>query len=84
MSEHSGVTGKTPMARIQKTIAMLGGAAALAFAVGFTGVGVSSLGSTTAPTPHLTASVAPRPTKAPSKMFTYDEPPNRPDEWLAH
>jgi hypothetical protein len=73
MSEHSGVTGKTPVAGIQKTIAMFGSAAALAFAVGFTGVGVSSLGSMTAPTPHHTASVAPRPVKATS----------RPDEWLA-
>ena len=84
MSEHSGVTGKTPLAGAQKTIAMFASAAALAFAVGFTGVGVSSLGSTTAPTPHRTASVAPTLAKAPSKMFNYDEPPNRPDEWLAH
>jgi hypothetical protein len=33
MSEHSGVTGKTPMAGTRKTIAMFGSAAALAFAV---------------------------------------------------
>jgi hypothetical protein len=84
MSKQSGVTGKTPMAGIQKTIAMFGSAAALAFAIGFTGVGVSALGSTMAPTPHHTAGVAPRPAKAPSKMFTNDEPPLRPDEWLAH
>ena len=77
MGEHSGVTGKTPMAGTRKTIAMFGSAAALAFAVGFTG-------STTAPTPHHTASVAPSLAKAPSKMYNYDEPPNRPDEWLAH
>jgi len=74
MSEHSGVTGKTPMAGTQKTIAMFGSAAALAFAVKFTGVGVSSLGSTTAPTSHHMASVAPRPAK----------PASRPDEWLSH
>jgi hypothetical protein len=43
-----------------------------------------SLGSTTAPVPHHTASVAPRSAKAPSKMFASDEPPLRPDEWLAH
>jgi hypothetical protein len=84
MSKQSGVTGKTPMAGTQKTIAMFGSAAALAFALGFTGVGVSPLGGTTAPTPHHKASVAPSPAQAPRKMFTYDEPPNRPDEWLAH
>jgi hypothetical protein len=84
MSKQSDVSGKTPMAGTQKTIAMFGSAAALAFAIGFTGVGVSALGSTTAPTPHHTAGVAPRPAKAPSKMFTNDEPPLRPDEWLAH
>ena len=45
----------------KKTIAMVGGAAALAFAVGFGGVGVSSLGSTMTPTTHHAASVAPAP-----------------------
>jgi hypothetical protein len=39
MSEHSGVTGKTPMAGTRKMIAMFGSAAAQAFAVGFTGGG---------------------------------------------
>ena len=45
----------------KKTIAIVGGAAALAFAVGFGGVGVSSLGSTMTPTTHHAASVAPAP-----------------------
>jgi hypothetical protein len=40
---------------------MLGGAAALAFAVGFGGVGVSSLDSATTPTTHPAASAAPAP-----------------------
>jgi hypothetical protein len=45
----------------KKMIAMVGGAAALAFAVGFGGVGVSPLGSTLTPTTHYGASVAPAP-----------------------
>ena len=45
----------------KKMVAMVGGAAALAFAVGFGGVGVSSLGSTMTPTTHYAASVAPAP-----------------------
>ena len=44
-----------------KKIAMLGSAAALAFAVGFGGVGVSSFGSTptTQPAPRVASSAAP-------------------------
>ena len=45
-----------------KKIAMFGSAAALAFAVGFGGVGVSSLGNT----PTTTAHPAPRAAAAPS------------------
>ena len=71
------------MAGTEKTIAMLGSAAALAFAVGFTGVGVSPLGSTTAPTPHPTASVAPMPAKAPSRPYRLRQAPFF-DERLAH
>jgi hypothetical protein len=69
------------MVGTQKTIAMFGSAAALAFAVGFAGVGVSPLGSTTAPTPHPTASVAPKPAKAPIHPQRLSHPP---DERLSH
>jgi hypothetical protein len=48
-----GVTKMMWTSRTQKTIAKLGGAAALIFAVGFTGAG--SVGSTTAATPQPTA-----------------------------
>jgi hypothetical protein len=49
------------MTGTKKTITMVGGAVALALAVGFGGVGVTSLGSTTAPTTHPASSVAPAP-----------------------
>jgi len=64
------------MAGTQKTIAMFGSAAALAFAVGLTGVSVSSPGSTTAPTPHPAASVAPMPAKAPSRQHRLSHAPD--------
>ncbi len=54
------------MTGIKKTIAMVGGVAALAVAVGFGGVGLSPLGSTTTPTTHPTASVVPAPAEVPS------------------
>jgi hypothetical protein len=49
------------MTGTKRTIAMLSGAAALAFAVGFGGVGISSLDSATTPTTHPAASAAPAP-----------------------
>jgi hypothetical protein len=49
------------MAGTNKTIAMFGSLAAVAFAVGFTGVGVNFLGNTTAPTPPPAVSAAPVP-----------------------
>jgi hypothetical protein len=49
------------MAGTNKTIAMFGSAAAVAFAVAFAGVGVSPMGNTTAPTPHPTVGAAPAP-----------------------
>jgi hypothetical protein len=53
------------MAGTKKTIAMFGGAAALAFAVGFGGgVGVSSLGNTATPTTHPPASASQAPATA--------------------
>jgi hypothetical protein len=58
--EESSMTGA------KKTMAMFGGAAALAFAVGFGGIEVSSLGNTTTPTTHPATSVAPAPAKAAS------------------
>jgi len=54
------------MAGTKKAIGMFGSAAVLAFAVGFGGVGVSSLGSTPTPTPQPVATVAPAPAQAPS------------------
>jgi hypothetical protein len=51
----------------KKAVAMFGGAAALAFAVGFGGgVGVSSLGPATAATTHPAASVAPAAAQTPA------------------
>jgi hypothetical protein len=52
------------MTGTKKTIAMFGGAAALAFALGFGGVGVSSLGSMTTPATQPAPSAAPVPAKA--------------------
>lgn len=49
-------------------IAIFGGVAALAVAVGFGGAGVGSLGDTTAATTHPAASVAPA--NAPSNVHT--------------
>ena len=51
-----------------KKIAMFGSAAALAMAVGFGGVGVSSFGNTTAPATHPAASVAQAPANSPSNV----------------
>ena len=53
------------MTGTKTTIAMFGGAAALAFAVGFGGVGVNPLGNATPPSPHAAPSAtAPAPAKA--------------------
>ena len=53
------------MTGTKKTLAMFGGVAALAFALGFGGgVGVDALGNTTTATTHPAPTAAPAPTKA--------------------
>jgi hypothetical protein len=52
-----------------KKIAMFGGAAALAFAVGFGGAGVSSLGNTPTTTTHPAPSAAAPANAAPGVHF---------------
>ena len=54
------------MTGTKKALAMFVGAAALAFAVGFGGVGVSSLDNTTAATTHPASSVAPAAAQTPA------------------
>jgi hypothetical protein len=55
------------MTRAKKTVTLLCGAAALAFAVGFGGgVGVSSLDNTTAATSHPAATAAPAAAQTPA------------------
>jgi hypothetical protein len=68
------------MAGTNKTIAMLGSAAAVAFAVGFAGVGVIPLGTTTAPTPHPAVGAAPVPATAAPLLapVPLQAPPDRP------
>jgi hypothetical protein len=58
------------MTGAKKTIAKFGGAAALAFAVGFGGVGANPPGNTTTPTTHPAPSAAPAPAKPASGVHT--------------
>jgi len=58
------------MTGTKKTTAIVGGAAALAFALGFGGVGVGSLDSTTTPTTHPAARKLPANNRL-SSMFCF-------------